>query len=92
MNETALMKLSEMMIMVAARAAHKYLDVHNCKPVSDVALANCLRSMVKVYYPKALADAKEAIDCGMVQIAEQTFLATMAQAGIEAAKECSTPE
>lgn len=92
MNDVALKQLSDTMITVAARAAHRYFDVHNCKPVSDDAFADCLRVMIKVHYPKAMADAKEAMDCGMTQVAEQTFIATMAQAGIEAAKECSAPK
>ena len=35
---------------------------------------------------ESLAGAKEALDCGMDHVAEQTFAATMALAGIEAVK------
>jgi hypothetical protein len=72
---------------VAMRAAAEYVRAHNLKVLDYAAAAECLRSYCKVYLPIALKDAKDALDCGMSQVAEMTFKATMAQAGIEAAKE-----
>jgi len=46
-----------------------------------------LKENVKIRLPEALADAKEALDGGMAQIAEVTFALTMALAGIDPAKE-----
>jgi hypothetical protein len=75
---------------VAMKSAANYL--HANKMTADVdALLECLRSWCKVQLPVALADAKEAADCGMNQIATATFSASMALAGIEAAKEAGFP-
>ena len=71
----------------AARAAGVYLRQH--KMTYDIdALSACLKSWCKAKLIEALHDAKEAFDAGMGQMAEMTFKATMAEAGIEAAKEC----
>jgi hypothetical protein len=50
----------------------------------------CLRSQLKIKIPEALIDANEALNCHMDKIAEMTFAASMAQAGIDAAKDCGT--
>lgn len=80
----------------AMKAAVHYIDQHNLTYDMD-ALVACVRANVKAQLPQALADAKLAIDAHMdcidlyslVQIG-QTFAATMALAGIDAAKEaCS---
>jgi hypothetical protein len=71
----------------AMRAAAEYLRVHGLTADLDTLLA-CLRANAKIRLPQALAEAKEALDCGMAQVAEATFRATMALAGIDAAKEC----
>lgn len=77
-------------VTVAIRAAGEYLRAHNLKADNE-ALAACLRSWVKIKLPEALRDCKEAFDCGMTQIGIATFKASLAQAGIEAAKECGMP-
>lgn len=75
----------------AARAAITYLNEHNLE-VESGALAACLNSWIKIKLPEALHDAKEAIDAHMYAAAETTFRATMALAGIEAAKEAGFPK
>ncbi len=75
---------------LAERGAVEYLNAHKLR-ADPSALAECLRSWCKIKFPEAMRDAKEAIDCGMGQVAQATFGATMLQAGIEAAKECSMP-
>jgi hypothetical protein len=75
---------------VAMRAAAKYIRTHGLKADMDVLIVS-LRANAKIRLPKAMADAKEALDCGMAQVAEATFLAEMALAGIDAAKECCSP-
>lgn len=76
---------------IAVRAAVEYLRVHNLT-AQDAALTACLRSWLKIKLPEALRDAKEAFDCHMGQVAEATFALTIAQAGIEAAKEAGQPK
>lgn len=80
--------LADAAVMMAARGARQYLDVHKLT-ADSAALTACLKSWVK--FPEALKDAKDAIAAGMHQVAEQTFAATMRMAGIEAAKEASRP-
>ncbi len=72
---------------VAARAALEYFKSSKTKPVSEEALNECLKSHIRANMTAALHDAKEAIACNMTQAAVQTFAASMALAGIEAAKE-----
>ena len=74
----------------AMRGAVEYLRANDLKANVD-ALVPCLRSWVKAKFPEALHDAKEAFDAGMSQVALTTFCASMALAGIEAAKEASVP-
>jgi len=76
---------------VAEKAAVAYLQKNGLAANAE-ALAECLRSWTKAKLSEALADAKAALDCGMGQMAETTFLATMALAGIEAAKEAGFPK
>jgi hypothetical protein len=73
---------------ISMRAAINYLQVHDLT-ADDKALSECLRDWCKIKLPQAMADAKEAIECGMTKAAEATFAATMRLAGIEAAKEAS---
>lgn len=73
---------------IAERGAVEYLNAHKLT-ADPTALAECLKSWTKIKFTEAMRDAKEAIECGMVQVAQATFSATMIQAGIEAAKECS---
>ena len=74
----------------AIRGAVEYLKAHNLAADPD-ALLSCVRSWCKIKLPEALRDAKDALDAGMSEVAEQTFAATMALAGIEAAKEAGSP-
>lgn len=76
--------------IIAANGAREYLRVHNLT-ASKEALSACLVSWIKAQMPVALADAKQAFDCHMDEIAVTTFKASMIQAGIEAAKEASFP-
>ena len=76
---------------VAMRAAAEYVRTNNLKVLDYDAATACLKSYCKTYLPQALKDAKAAFDCGMNQVAEATFKATMALAGIEAAKEFAWP-
>lgn len=73
-----------------ARAAKQYLHAHGLTAAVP-ALSACLASWVRIKIPEALRDAGAALDAGMGLAAEATFLATMAQAGIEAAREAGRP-
>lgn len=75
----------------AMKAAVQYIHANGLGYDLDALLA-CLRANVKARFQEALADSKRALDANMGKIAEQTFLATMALAGIDAAKEASFPK
>ena len=85
------MTLTEAATIIAARSARIYLEQHNLKAESPESLAESLQAMVKFRLPEALRDAKEALDCHMDKAAEATFATTMAEAGIDAAKEAGIP-
>lgn len=76
---------------VAMRSAAEYVRVNNLRVHDYDAAAECIRAHCKARLSDALRDAKEALDCGMMQVAQATFKATMALAGIEAAKEFTRP-
>ena len=82
--------LAEAAMKIATRGAVAYLDKNHLQADAS-ALAECLRSWVKIQMPQALKDAKEALAVGMGQVAEQTFAASMVLAGVEAAKEAGFP-
>lgn len=88
--ETAITQLGNRVLRTAMDAAAEYLTAHNLTADSD-ALAGCLSAWVKAKLPEALHDAREAFDAGMHQVGELAFLAPIAQAGIEAAKEAGFP-
>lgn len=81
--------LADAAMSIALRGANHYLSAHNLKPVSTEALFECCQDWCKLKLQEALHDAKEALACGMNQVAVSTFAASMMQAGIEAAKEAS---
>lgn len=83
-------QLANVASIIVAKGAQEYLRVHNLK-ANPESLAACCKSWLKIQLPIALRDAKEAIDCGMTQVAEATFKASLIQAGIEAAKEAGIP-
>lgn len=90
MNGQQIDDLGQRAADAAMRAAADYLAIHHLTADMD-ALCACLRSWSKIALPKALRDAREAIDAGMGEVGVQTFLASMALAGIEAAKEAGRP-
>jgi hypothetical protein len=53
-------------------------------------LSVALKSVVHAALDVAMNDAREAMACGMVDAAQATFAATMAIAGIDAAKQFVT--
>ena len=85
--KTATESLGSMASDIAVRAALAYLKKHN-----GMTLANCdslsiqLKRCCVAALPQALQDAKQALDCGMRDAAIATFKASMALAGIAAAK------
>ena len=83
-------RLADVAAQVAGRAAYVYMDKHGLK-AEPSALAESLKAMVKLRMGEALHDAKEALDCGMRKMAEMAFVATMIEAGIDAAKEAGFP-
>lgn len=94
-NKTKIMnemtkQLADTAAIIATHGAKEYLRVHNLT-ASNQALSESLRVWIKKLMPLALADAKEAFDCHMDQIAVETFKASLINAGVLAAKECGMP-
>jgi hypothetical protein len=83
--------LVDVAMITAMRAAREWFAQHKEAKYDFATLGECLKANVKIRLPQALADAKAAIECNMGQVAQQTFFATMALAGIDAAKECCMP-
>jgi len=79
------MNLADVAVKAATQGAVEYIKANNLK-VDFANLSESLRTMVMIRLPAALHDAKEALDAGMDQVANQTFLASMVLAGIDAAK------
>ena len=82
--------LGQVIVETAYKAARAYLIQHNLKAEHE-ALMSCVKSWCKIKLPEAITDYEEANKIGMKQCAEQTFLASFALAGIEAAKEAGFP-
>lgn len=83
--------LGQVAAEIAMRAAAAYLDQHNLEADTS-ALVECLRSWCKAKLPEAMRLAKEAIEAHMDKPAEMLFRLTMAEAGVEAAKEAGLPK
>jgi len=71
----------------AMRAAADYVRLHKIQVKDYDAATQVLRAEVKLAVNEALDDASKAAKCGMSQIAVHTFMASMMQAGIRAAKQ-----
>lgn len=91
MTQNEVEHLGDAIGVIAIRAAQEYLRVHGLK-AEPATLAECISSWVRVKFPEAAADAKAAFACGMIEMGKQTFAASIAQAGIEAAKEAGQPQ
>ena len=83
-------RIGDQIVVTAYKAANEYLTANSLKADAE-ALRLCIKSWCKIKLPEAIADAKSAFECGMDQIGTQTFLASFALAGIEAAKEAGQP-
>jgi hypothetical protein len=87
MNNT-IQNLGETAAKTAMVAAAEYLRVHKLVCKDYAAAAECIKSHIKMRLDQAM---KDALECGMDAIAAATFTASMAEAGIEAAKEFGWP-
>lgn len=73
---------------IAYKAAQTWLTRNN-KTADPDALAACVLSWTRASVRAALLDARDAIRANMEQYAVMTFQASMALAGVEAAKEAA---
>ena len=71
----------------AMRGAAEYLRLHKVTITDWDTATRIVAERTRDAIPEALADAKVAFDCGMIEAATLTFLASMRLAGIAAAKE-----
>lgn len=88
MKDHELFELAQAAMRIARHGATHYCHAQNVKIQSPTMLEERLRERVKCGLEEALNDAKEAIDCGMTQIAIATFNATIINCAIAAVKEC----
>jgi hypothetical protein len=87
--KTATDTLADAALEIAVKAAARHIK-RNHLHVSDSCLCENLKVQIKAALPGALADAQAALACGMIAVAEQTFAASIALAGVEAAKRSVT--
>jgi len=80
--------LADIAAEAAMKGAAEWLAVNKIVPTAPtlMALTANLKATIAAALPQALADAREATECGMAQIAGATFVASMRLAGINAAK------
>ena len=64
-----------------------YIRTHGLTVADYDQAMGILGKSIKASLPQALADARAAYECGMKDAAQTTFLLSMTQAGVEAAKE-----
>lgn len=84
-------RLGKALADVAMRAAVEYLHGHGLTADAG-ALSACIRAWAKIKLDEAIRDGRAALDAGLGEgIAWQTMAATMALAGIEAAREAGLP-
>jgi hypothetical protein len=79
-------QFAEIAAKTAMRASAAYLRANGMEAEPET-LCTALRSWIRIKFPEALLDAKQALAIGMGQVADATFRATMAECGILAAKE-----
>lgn len=75
---------------IAMRGAADFMAANGLKPDRDInleALTLALRLKLHEVTHGALADARDAFEAGMPEVAEATFAASMRLAGIDAVKE-----
>lgn len=77
--------LAERVLSIAGAAAGQYLGRHGLT-YDETALRAALTDEVKAAMPQAVADARQALACGMQEWADRTFAASFVLAGIAAAK------
>lgn len=80
-------RLVDSAVTVAIRAAREWLAQHPEVQLKDWSMfSDALRASLKSHLPQALDDAKAALAAGMPEVAQQTFFASAALAGIDAIK------
>jgi len=82
-------ELLELGVKIATAVSIDWFDLHPEATYNLDALIECVRSNMKMQFPQALNDAKEALDIGMDKIAVMTFIASMNLVGIDSAKEAA---
>lgn len=91
-TDAAAQALAEFARNAAIRAAREYLDHHGLEADSS-ALADRIAAEVRAAWAEAMDDAREALQCPNGEVmAQTTFGASMALAGIAAAKQVGKPK
>lgn len=72
----------------AMKGAADYIKAHGLRDGMDLDRVTVLiRVTAKAALPQALADAKDAMDANLYAVAQQTFMASMVLAGVQAVKD-----
>lgn len=85
MNDATINLFGDKAANVAMKAAAEYIRTNKLTVDID-AVVESLKTHVKAALGPAMDDAREAYKAGMMSVAEQTFMASMSLAGIEAVK------
>lgn len=72
-------------VQIASRGAAAYLAQHDLSADLDT-LTAAVKEKVKEAFPMLWGETKEAMSCGMTQVAEANFAAGMFLAGTQAAQ------
>lgn len=79
--------LTTMTARIVYAAFKEYFKAHPDMKYSAAEATAAINRHSGLGYGQGMADAKEAFACGMSDVAETTFRASLVQAGINAAKE-----
>ena len=85
MNDDRITALGQASFEMAAKGSAEYCSRHSFVPNFD-ALARLLKDVLADTTLRAMADAQEALDCGMSDVAQTGFAIDMRLCGIHAAK------
>jgi hypothetical protein len=90
-EEASFEKVADVMATYAVLAAMRWFHQNPDKTFDLVDLQLSISRHMMKRLPTAHEDGKAALDCGMCEIAVQTFLAEFQLAGVDAAKEVARP-
>ena len=93
LNTNAVDTLGQKAAEAAMRGAAEYIRANNLRSNANLErITELIKLKAKAALPQALEDAKEALEANMGRLAEQTFMASMVLAGVNAVKDYQAEE